>query len=81
MNKKTVTIKFEPRVSGRKAAQVIIKDLNDAIAINQGDYEFLEEMKREFVFGIMGIEKLQAKIKYPDLMESNLTYLGREESL
>lgn len=68
MNKKTVILKFKPRYTGRKAAQIVIKNINDAIAINQDDYDFLEEMRREFLLGIMGIEKMQARIKYPDLM-------------
>ena len=71
MNKKTVTIKFDIK-SGRKAAEIIIKDLNDAIAANQDNYGFLEEMRREFIFGIAGIEKLQARIAYPDLMSSKV---------
>lgn len=73
MNKKTVTIKFNPKFSGRKAAEIIIKDLNDAIAINADNYEFLEEMRREFTFGIMGIKRLQARIQYPDLMEKKIS--------
>lgn len=72
MNKKTVTIKFEnAKISGRKVAELIIKDLQDAITANSDNYEFLEEMRREFTFGIMGIEKIQTRLKYPELMSSN----------
>lgn len=71
MNKKTVTIKFDLKDSGKKAAEIIIKDLNDAIAANSDNFEFLEEMRKEFLFGIMGVERLQARIKYPDVEDPN----------
>lgn len=68
MNKKTVTIQFEDlKTTGRKAAQITIKDLQDAIAANQDNYEFLQEMKREFTFAIMGLDKKMAELKYPNL--------------
>ena len=73
MNKKQVVIRWKNlKTSGREAAEIIIKDLNDAISVNQDDYEFLEEMRKEFIFGIMGIEKLQARLAYPDLMNSKV---------
>lgn len=73
MGKKKVVIRWaDLKTTGRKAAEIIINDLADAIAINREDYDFLEALRKEFILATYDIEKLQCNIKYPETMASKV---------
>lgn len=58
--------------TGKKVFEVFVSDLGAAIRTNAHNYDALEEIRKDLLWAVYQVEKMQAEAKYPNTMRKSM---------